>query len=468
MESWALAEMLGAEIKDKRRRKSMAAILSNLEQQPSLSFSAAAGPAKRQAAHRLFKHEQVEVEHLLAGHYTQTQKRIQAECEGGLLLVVQDTTEFDFTGLKATGGLGYINHTNARGLFGHSALALTPEGLPLGLMHLQLWAREDADYGKGKDRRERDLSEKESYRWIQTLQSVEKQLPVGQQVLFIQDREADIFGFLQAPRRPNTFLLVRANQPRRVEVLGEGQACPWQKSLLFNVASAAPVVASMQVSLPRAPARPKRNAELIVQTTPVRILAPQGRKGVSSEPVSAWIVRAYEAHPPDGQAIEWVLISTLPVPDAQTACQLVAYYAKRWVIERLHYTIKSGGCKAEQLQMDTLHSLEMALALYYVTAWRLLFMTYLSRVEPEAPAACILRPSEIEVLEKIENKPIPTISLAMIAIAKLGGYAPYKNAPPPGVKVLWIGLRRLEDMEVGWLLATQNQPWSTTKDMIQD
>ena len=36
----------------------------------------------------------------------------------------------------------------------------------------------------------------------------------------------------------------------------------------------------------------------------------------------------------------------------------------------------------------------------------------------------------------------------MRAIAKLGGYTPYRRAPEPGVKVLWLGLRRL-DIAVG-------------------
>lgn len=461
MDTWAFDEMLGSDIKDLRRRKSMAMVLNNLAERPGLSFSAAAGSAKRQAAHRIFADEEVTVADLLAGHFEQTQARIQADCGRGLLLMVQDTCEFSFTPLKCTSGLGYVNDTGARGLFGHSALALSPEGLPLGVMHLELWARDDAEYGKGKQRRDLDLEQKESYRWVNTLQSVEIQLPPGQQVLFVQDREADIFAFLEAPRQPTTYVLVRANQPRRVEVIGVPDPQP-KKCLLFEAACAAPVVGRMQVTIPRSKNRTERTAEMQVQCASIRIFPPKGRKGVGTEPVSAWVVRASELNPVKGaEAVEWVLVTTLPVPDGAAACQLVAYYSRRWTIERLHYAIKSGGCKAEQLQMDDVASIKLALALYYVTAWRLLFITYIARVQPEAPAESILRPTEIEVLETIEKKPITTTAAAVVCIAKLGGHTPYKNGPPPGIKVLWIGLRRLEDMEAGWLLAKQNQSLPT-------
>lgn len=461
MDTWASGEMLGSHIKDLRRRKSMATVLNNLAERPGLSFSAAAGSAKRQAAHRLFSDEEVTVADLLAGHFEQTCARSKAECGSGLLLVVQDTSEFSFTTLKSTTGLGYVNNTGARGVFGHSALALTPAGLPLGVMHLELWARDDTEYGKGKKRRDLDIEQKESYRWINTLKSVETKLPLGQHVLFVQDREADIFAFLEAPSQPTTYVLVRANQPRKVEVIGDPDAQP-HKCLLFTAACAAPVVGRMQVTIPRSKNRSERTAEIIVQCASIRIFPPKGRKGVGTEPVSAWVVRASELTPADGaEAVEWVLVTTLPVPDGAAACQLVAYYSRRWAIERLHYAIKSGGCKAEQLQMDDIASIKLALALYYVTAWRLLFITYCARVQPEAPAEWILSPTEIEVLEAIEKKPIATTAAAVVSIAKLGGHTPYKNGPPPGIKVLWIGLRRLEDMEAGWLLAKQDQPLPT-------
>jgi hypothetical protein len=458
MDAWASVEMLGCTIKDLRRRKSLAVLVSNLAEQPAISFSAAAGPAKRQAAHRIFSDEEVGISELLSGHVKETGARIASECRGGLVIAVQDTTQFDFTGLKKTAGLGYTNHSHARCLHGHAALMLTPQGLPLGVAHLEVWARTDEEYGKAKDRKKLPIQQKESYRWVRTLQTVEEQMPIGQPLLFIQDKEADIFEFMEAPKRSTTHLLLRASQPRKVEVISESEESDGHKEMLFDVAAKAPVVGRMQVTIPRAPGHRERTADLTVQTVCVGI-RPPAKGGAGKKPVKAWIVRTIELEPPDGSdPVGWVLLTTLPVPDGAAACQIVRYYTLRWIIEGLHRTIKSGGCNAEQLQMEDAQHLKLALALYYITAWRLLYISYLARTQPDAPTELILSPMEIEVITAIEKGPVTTIAAAIRAIAKLGGYEPYKNGPPPGVKRLWIGLRRLEDMAEGWALAMQNWP----------
>jgi hypothetical protein len=449
MDTWAYDEMVASSVRDARRRKSTAEVLSNIVKRPGVSFSVAAGHAKRQAMHRLFEDGKVSVSSLLSGHNTQTVARITSECRGGLVLVVQDTVEFDYTNLKATTGLGYVNSSKARGIYGHSALALTPDGLPLGMMHVEFWARRDEDYGSGDHRREKVAEDKESYRWVRTLLHAEEQMPVGQHALFIQDREADIFALFAAPRRPTSHLLVRANQPRRVEVLPQHIGDQVEHGSLFDVACAAPVVAQMQVTIPRGREHVKRDAVLIVQCAAVRIIPPNRKGGGGLQPVLAWVIRACELHPPAGEeAIEWVLITTLPIPDGSAACQMVQYYTCRWRIERLHYTIKTGGCDAEQLHMDDANSIMLALALYYVAAWRLLHIDYYARVKPNAPPTSVFRPLEIEVLEMVEKRRITTISTAQVAMAKLGGYEPYKNGPLPGIKVIVEGYRRLEDMEM--------------------
>jgi hypothetical protein len=476
MMSWSLAEVCGANIANTRRRNNIASILDGLAENPALSFSAAVGSAKRQAFHRLCRMDTsgekpvplVKVDDLLGGHFEQTQSRIGEETGGGLVLFVQDTTMFNFAGLKQVPDLGYCNSKGERCLFGHSMIAVSVDGLPLGVAHLDLWCRDEADHGKTKARRDKQTKDKESFRWIRALQTVEERLPEGQPALFIQDREADIFAFLEAPKRATTFVLVRAAQSRRVEVDVPGDDKP-QKGLLLDVAHAAPVVGQMQVSIPRAPNREASVINLLVQTVCVRIIPPSDRKGIGDKPVTAWVVRASEMHPPAGEkAIEWILVTTMPVTTPEQAFQMVRYYSKRWVIERLHFTIKSGGCNAERLQMDDVHSIKLALTLYYVTAWRLLFITYLARTKPEAPAAIILNDTEIQLLQMIEKKPVTTCAMAVVAMAKLGGYEPYKNGPPPGVKRLWIGLRRMEDMAAGWQLAKQGLTLIPGRVMIHD
>jgi hypothetical protein len=434
-ERWAAQEMSGAHIRDRRRRKSLIAMVENLADQPGVAFSTACGPAGRQAAHRLFEHQETTVARLLAGHIAETAARCE---EYDLVLAVQDTTSFEYNGHKAKQGLGPTNDSpHGRGLFAHTVWAMSPEGLPLGTLHVQMWVRDAAEAGSRHQRRQRPPAEKESHKWRTGLEGLEAALPLNQPVLLIQDREGDVFDFLAAPRRANTHLLIRASQPRAVTVASGDGSGTLQRSTLFEAIAAAPALGTLTVRVGRRPGQPERDATLTVRGREMAIQAPQ-RQGVARTPQRVWVIQAREEHPPEGvEALEWVLISTLPVRTNAQAYQMVRYYSRRWGIERFHYTLKH------------------ALALYYVVAWRLQHLTHLARLEPERPAQDVLAADEVAVLSRSERRPIPTIQEAVRAIGKLGGWTPSRSAPEPGVKVLWLGIRRLEAMVEGWRLAHQ-------------
>jgi hypothetical protein len=63
------------------------------------------------------------------------------------------------------------------------------------------------------------------------------------------------------------------------------------------------------------------------------------------------------------------------------------------------------------------------------------------------------------VLEEATQAPVSTARAAIRALAQLGGFPTNPSAKEPGVKVLWQGLRRLEAMVEGWLLALQALPF---------
>jgi hypothetical protein len=99
--------------------------------------------ANTKAAYRFFSNDRVSEEEILTGHFQSTRDRIAAN--GGPLLVLHDTTEFSFQREKPHAiGLTYrINsgrdkagrlrsHTVC-GILMHSSLAVTMEGIPLGL-----------------------------------------------------------------------------------------------------------------------------------------------------------------------------------------------------------------------------------------------------------------------------------------------------------------------------------------------
>ena len=81
--------------------------------------------------------------------------------------------------------------------------------------------------------------------------------------------------------------------------------------------------------------------------------APRARYRLTMPTPAVNVLLAQEIHPPEGQEpIEWLLITTLPIPAFADAQQIVLWYPFRWRIERFHYTVKTGGCYGERLQWE--------------------------------------------------------------------------------------------------------------------
>jgi len=467
---WAQLEMEAAAVWDRRSVRSLVKICERRYDRPRVSFSKACGDASRQAAHRICSHPKTTVDGLLRGHFQQTAVRAGqawAEAPSQPVLVVQDTTDLKYTTHPATEGLGPI-HTSAkgRGLFAHPALALPREGPPFGLVHLSLWARDPAAHGKRRQvsaRATEATALKESQKWIDGLWGTEASLPPHLPVLLIADREADFYDYFAAVRRPNTHLLVRAHHPRRVLISPPGPRVPRRDGTrLPEVLAATAAAGTLAVDVPRKPGQRRRDATLAIRFVRVWMMPPDLRKADDPlrdrAPQQVWVVEAEEQDAPEGVTpLHWVLVTTQPVPDFAAACQVVRDYRRRWVIEELSLVLKSG-LRAERLQMDDVATLQNTLALLYVVAWRVLSTRDLARFVPDAPAAALVNPTELAVLEAAAGRPLPTTADVVQAIAGLAGFPRYPSAGPPGVRTLWEGLQRLEGAVLGWQLARARDP----------
>lgn len=439
---WAYQEFSVSKFWDSRCRRSIVRACESLAENASLSFSMVLG-SRRKAVSHILHHKETTSAGLFHGHVRSTVRRCQAHER---VLIASDTSYFDFTSHKATTGLGRLSNLGkGQGFLVHSALALTPKGLPLGLLHQKSWVRSEALVETPK--RKREPADKESKKWLEALRGVEKALPTSQKALLIQDREADIFSFFAAKRSANIDLLIRASQPRNVFLEGTQTHCS-----LWEVAEQALVLGVTSFILH--PDRKERREVLLTLRT-ARITVPPPVHGRKQELATTflWVVFAREeAPPPETEGLEWVLLTSVPMLDFDLAAQSVVDYSRRWAIERFHYTLKSG-CQFERLQMDSFDTLQKALSLYSVVAWRLLYLTYLSREVPETPAEEILSRRERELLQQKTGRPLITVRDAILAVASLVNFRPTPSAPNPGVKTLWTGFRKLADMLEGYRIA---------------
>jgi len=265
-----------------RNRSSLIRAAELVLVQAGSSFPRALGNTFRQAIAGIFSKTTMQTEKMLDGHVQATVERCRSSA-GERIIVAQDTTYYNYTGHQAMNGLGPIQG-NIKGCLQHNVLALDEQGLALGLLDQQNWTRGGLGH-----------PEKESDKWFKGLSAVNKQLAgVGKAVVLVQDREADIFRFFQAPRATNVDLLVRVHQPRKVEIVTQRQVLALQQA-----AEQLPQQATMQLEVYRQN-RPVL-VELSVRAAPVGVLPDKDLSAAKHKATGLYLVVAQEINAWDEQ-----------------------------------------------------------------------------------------------------------------------------------------------------------------------
>jgi len=400
-EDWCAREMAEVEVGDARRTQRAVKLLQARWNQPQASFYGSFeswAPAK--AAYALVEHRSSEISlaSLLAGHQQATQERMAAEA---LVLLPQDTTGLNYTGLRQTTGLGPLGEDKARGLWLHSLLAVRPDGVPLGLLHVQCWARVPPPAAEQRGRNAKSIDEKETFRWVQAYEraaAAARRMPQTQ-LIVMADREGDLYELHQAaPDGPaNLHVLVRAQHDRNLAS---------HEKLWAHMASLPPG-ARRKLQVPRRRDQPARTAEVEVRWAQVEIEPPAVGCKKSWPTVKLWAIWVHEPDPPAGvEAIDWMLLSDLPVHNGEEAWERVQWYCRRWIIEEWHRVLKSG-CGVEQREFKTAEHLQRALAFDLIVGWRVLACVKLGRVLPQLPASVLYSLEELEVLLAAVKKSTP-------------------------------------------------------------
>lgn len=437
---WTVKELAGTNLGDARLDERLMTMVADLSERPASTVPLFSGNwAKTKAAYRFWDNSKVTPRGILQSHIERTVRRA---FEHDVVLVAQDTTEIDLTSHRKTAGVGYLASSKCRGFLVHSLLAISPTGVPLGLVGQQHWTRPFEELGKTAQRHRKSIDEKESGRWLEGLATAERTLAGHPQVVVVADREADIFELFAAPRRANVSLLVRVRHARRAV---EHEAKQLQPAL-----EQAPSAGQVSVTVPRRDDCPTRQAVLTVRFAKLVIRPPKQLAGQT--PQTMFFILAEEECPPEGvQPIRWILASTMPVESLDDAVRMIGWYVFRWRIERFHYVLKSG-CGIEKLELETVERMRRALATYSIVAWRLLWLTYAARETPDVSCEIVLPPREWKLLyglthrgQCVPEEP-PTLREAVHWIARLGGFLGRRHDGEPGVKTLWRGMKRFHDV----------------------
>ncbi|WP_323778680.1 IS4 family transposase [Leisingera sp.] len=461
-QNWVETETAGCDLGDVRLNRRLGAMLEALGERPGKSLPTAFQDwSDTKAAYRFLSNGNVSEDKILEGHFAASALRIQAT--DGPILILQDTTEFSFkrsapekigftkvsTGRKLKEGR-YQKHAVC-GLLMHASLAITSDGLPLGLTAAKFWSRAKL---KGTAALKRKINparvpieQKESMRWLDNLRLSTELAGAPERCVHAGDRESDIYELYCLAEELGANFLVRSCVDRLAEDGGTTTA-----KVMAEVQSSG----THEVRFRDAQGK-DHCAVLSVRHATMTVRPPIGKQRKYRHQ-DLQIIHAEEFDPPVGRApVIWKLITNLPVATHADAVHKLEWYALRWKIETFFRTLKTG-CRIEELRLATADRLANCIALCCVVAWRVSWLTMLSREAPEALPAAVFTEEERRMHEHAtpgrKRQEPDNLDFYVRAVARLAGYLNRASDAPPGTTVIWRGFSRLAGLVEGARIVT--------------
>ncbi len=439
---------------------------------PSAGLPKVLSSAELEGYYRLVNNEQVSFAPLLAAHVRATQGRMQ-----GLerVVVAHDTTDFRFSDEVEREGLGPMDN-GGQGFYCHLALAVGAGRQALGVLAVETWTRVARDPASPKPtQRERYWAlDKESLRWMRSVERVREVVERVVHVVHVMDREADDYGILSGLMASGDGFVVRAAADRRLGAEQQGQKLKaFARELDVDFVREAKLSSrrtkSSEKDRKTHPPRATRSAMLTIASERIALRRPDRTRAELPEQLELHVVYVTEPNPPAGcEPVEWILLTNQPIDTEKQGMQVIEDYRSRWPVEEYFKALKTG-CAYETRQHETKDALLNTLGVFLPIAWSLLQLRSLSR-DPqlrERPAAEVLTATQIEILCLQSNgklAPSPTLREAVLALARFfGGHLPSNGEP--GWQVLSRAYTSLLMAELGWRLAkAATQPPQNTSE----
>lgn len=489
--NWAQEEYGQAELGDTRRTNRAVRMLDQaMRYRAGKVTQVFSGAAERKGAYRLLENDEVLPESLIdaAGGACARRSAVYP-----YVLVPVDGSSANLADpIGVLGSIGTYT-AGARGIKVISAIALSPEGEPLGVCHQEQWMRprkpkrppkrraggkrqakakqherskrlaaEKRARGsknaraskKARANAKRPVHEKETQRWIDTIHATKcrfKLYAPRTRCWFQLDSEGDAWPIHEAlldMRHHDDWFTVHSSVNRRIK-RADGSS-----GYLREEVAAQPVIGGYVVDVPARGKRKARRAHMELRVAKVTLDARDQRTD-KQHLLPEHVVQAYEVGttPAGEEPLDWTLLTNHPVDTLEDARLVVDGYEKRWRIEDVHKTWKSGGCGIESSQ---LHSGEAAMkwsTILFAVAVRVERIKHLARTSPDLPASVELSRHEIRALIVLKRKfkkrtetipdTMPTIAQAARWIADLGGYTGKSSGGPFGSITLGRGLSKV-------------------------
>ena len=383
-----------------------------------------------------------------------------AAVAGRHVLAIQDTSEIHFnTTSQRRRGLGEIGRGNHHGVLLHPLLAVDADnGNCLGLLSGEVWTREGR---RTVSHDSRELSDKESQRWIATAIAAKPLLADAAMVTLLGDRESDIFALYASAAEQNYRVIARSMHDRKLA----------NETGLYAAIDAMAPVQHRTIHLPARGQRPARQADLELRFGAIELARPQStflRHLPKSLHLAIVDVREINAGP-DVEPLHWRLLNSHEVASADDAWRIVEWYKQRWIIEQFFRVLKTQGFRLEDSQIATADRL---LKLVAIAAKAAIITIQLLQARnggqqsvsatfsTDEIAALTALNQQIEARSKRLKNPHPPDSFAWAAwiIGRLGGWDGYPSSKPPGPITFKNGLEYFYAVAAGWSLRDMCMP----------
>jgi len=446
-------EFDGCDFGDKRLNSRLSKLSKSMSENPELSINAACGSFDQsKAAYRFFQNEKVSIRKIQSSHIKNTCQRAQAS--NSEILVIQDTADLIYSQFPSTQGLGHrIKNpgfeSSVKGLLLHSSLAVSREGIPLGLLHQTFFTYDEILEKRGQIEKNKvgaikhfPIEKKGSYRWIEHFQMTNNLLTdIKTKVIHVADREADVFELLQDLNETSSNFVIRSCVNRKTTEKEDLQKFIKIDKKLMQTASIGEIDVCKSKKIHKCEVKVVQN---LILKSPHRSTK---AKSYDLKDLSLTVVEVKQKES-GSDILHWRLLTNLPCSTFSESLNVVEIYKQRWAIESFHRILKSG-FGIEKIRLCERKRLEKCAAVLSIVSWFIFWLFMFGRYSPKIKAELIFDNVAIKVLRisaktlKVKISRTLIFGEAILIIAKLGGFLGRRSDGPPGMMSIWRGWKAL-------------------------
>lgn len=393
--------------------------------------------------------------------YQQT-KLCSSSCRHCLL--IEDTSAIGFSLERSINDGGKVDKGQVQGFYLHPVLCLDAQHYGCyGMAWVEQISREWTPIISCNEQKKLSaklcFEEKESYRWLSSIQNALPQCEHIATKTVVADREADIYPLLVELRNQDIHYVIRARFDRK---LTTGSTISHQVAQWETCTHTACNVKGENHRLARKARLGVRYGKITLRrsSSKTKVILPESHSCYVVD-----VLETPESCPKNEEPIHWVLLTSHLVDSTQIALQMVEFYRQRWNIEQVFRALKNKGLdlKATQLK-DQTKIMKLTLMALVACVKTLQLVKARDNLTKQSMEECFVKQQQecLYILnqqlegntEKLKN-PYPSTSLAFAAwvIARLGGWKGYQILKPPGPIDMINGLKRFEQIFQGYQIA---------------